>query len=138
MSEPIPTELTVRHVGDLKSSPRGHSYVEAKVDGGLVAFWGSTGNMSHIDGVRSLEPPFRIICDCIPSNWQQHDLWIHERHDIYLIERIQPAPLEPPAHSPVKALESAPTEDTARTAAYRVLVLFCKKCGHRRELTTHE
>jgi hypothetical protein len=108
MSEKTCTELVVRDVGELQTSPNGHPYVECRVDGGVVAFWGSPRNMGHIDEVRRAKPPFRIICDCIPSRWSQHDLWVYERHDIYMLEPIDVAPAAtatPPAAGPAVSLQ---------------------------------
>ena len=88
MNERTCTELVVRSVSELRHSPNGHPYVECRADGGLVAVWGSPGKMDHIDAVTGTQRPFRIVCDCIPSKWRQHDLWVYERHDVYLIEPV--------------------------------------------------
>jgi hypothetical protein len=29
-----------------------------------------------------------MVCDCIPSKWTKHDLWVHEGHEIYAVESI--------------------------------------------------
>jgi len=50
--------------------------------------WGSRGKMGHIDTVTETTRPFRIVCDCIPSKWRQHDLRVYESHDIYLVASI--------------------------------------------------
>ncbi len=123
--EPIPTELIVRRVSALLESPMGHPYIEAEVDGGTVAFWGSAGNLSHIQEIQATATPFRIVCDCIKSNWNQHDLWVHERHEIYAIEVLRDPPLD---SSP----ESSPA--MSGMGGHRVQ-LSCRKCGHLGQFT---
>ena len=88
MGEKTCTELVVRSVSPPRHSPNGHPYVECLVDGGVVAVWGSSGNMGHIETVSGTKRPFRIICDCIPSRWQHQDLWVYERPEIYSIEPL--------------------------------------------------
>lgn len=123
--EPVPTELIVRRVSAQLVSPMGHPYVEADVDGGTIAFWGSATNMSNIQEVQRTPTPFRIICDCINSNWNQHDRWVPERGGIYVIEAT-------PGHSLGSASGRPPT---ARAVDQRRVQLSCRKCGHARELT---
>jgi hypothetical protein len=111
MGERTCTELVVRDVSSLRHSPNGHPYVECRVDGGVVAVWGSSGNMEHIEDVTRAPRPFRIICDCIPSNWAQHDLWVYERHDIYSIEPVEVG--RPPAVAPSSPEVSVSLQDLA-------------------------
>jgi hypothetical protein len=88
MAESTCTELVVRSVGKLQRSPKNHPFLECLVDGGVVAVWGSHDNMANIETVSAAQVPFRLICDCIPSKWDRHDLWVYEKHNIYTIESI--------------------------------------------------
>jgi hypothetical protein len=89
MSDPVSTEFLVRTVSAVRHSPNGHPYVETVGDRGVVAFWGSPGNMGHIEAVSQAPRPFRIVCDCIQSKWRQHDAWVYERDHIYSIEPLR-------------------------------------------------
>jgi len=82
MQEPILTELTITKVGELQHSPKGHPFVECVERGGLVAFWGSSGNMHNIERIRGIAPPFTTVCGCITPTWPRHILWIPERAPI--------------------------------------------------------
>lgn len=88
MAESTCTEFVVRRVSPILNSPNGHQYIECQIDGGTIAVWGSQARMGNIDLMSRTPPPFRVIADCIPSNWRQHDLWIYERHDIYDVEPL--------------------------------------------------
>ena len=91
MAESTCTEFVVRKVGAIQHSPKFHPYIVCRVDGGVIAVWGSRENMANIDSVKEATPPFRMICDCIPSNWHQHDLWVYEKHNVYVIESLSDA-----------------------------------------------
>lgn len=130
MMDSIPTEFVVRRISEVRRSPMGHPYVEAEVDGGTIAFWGSASNMSNIEDVRRYATPFRIICECIRSNWDQHDRWVHERHEIIVVE-----PLEHTSRLQPTEVQAGPATP-ARSG--RTVVLSCRRCGHRRELSGPE
>jgi hypothetical protein len=78
MATPQPTELEIRSVGHVQETARGNCYVECATNLGVVAFWGKSGNMSNITAIQSRTPPFGVKCGCIPSNWQQHAMWVPE------------------------------------------------------------
>jgi len=90
------TELVVREVSPVRSSPKGHPYVECRLDGAIIAVWGSSDNMGYIERIIHATRPFRMICDCIPSKWRQHDLWVYERHEIHSIKLVK-VDASPPA-----------------------------------------
>jgi hypothetical protein len=104
------TEFVVRQIGPLKHSPKGHPYVECRVDGGTVAFWGSPGNMTNIETVKSAAVPFKTICDCIDANWPQHALWVPERAAIYVLEPLDATPGHQAPGSPVAGTAEATRE----------------------------
>ena len=102
MAEPVPTEFTVRGVSQLKESPNGHRYLECKVDGGVIAFWGSPKNMANIEVVQRMDPPFVVICDCVPSNWDRHALWVPETGEVYALNPALPSEPDKTGERPIR------------------------------------
>jgi hypothetical protein len=123
MYEPQRTELVIRTLGEVRQSPMGHLYIEAVSDRGVVAFWGRRNNMRHIDQLRRAVLPFLVSCDCIQSNWNQHDLWVHEKHNLYSIGPIASA---------------TPDAGSEAISGNLRVVLTCRRCGHQRGLTPEE
>lgn len=84
MAKPSPTELEIRQVGEVQTTPKGNSFVECVTDVGVVAFWGDANNMTNIEVVKHAQPPFKATCGCIPSNWKQHALWVPQSATVML------------------------------------------------------
>jgi hypothetical protein len=94
-SNPAPTELILTAIGTVKATASGNQHLPCDTTNGKVAFWGTRANRKNIDLILGMTPPIRLRCDCIPSNWSQHALWIPESASIV---RISSGP-EP--HRPV-------------------------------------
>jgi hypothetical protein len=86
MARPQRTKLEIREVGELQTTSKGNCYVECKTDVGVVAFWGKTDHMGNIQAIQRTVPPLKAICGCIPSNWNQHALWVPESASIQLLD----------------------------------------------------
>jgi hypothetical protein len=78
-----PTEMTIFGVGKLQETSNGNRYVECKTNLGVVAVWGSAGNMGNIDAILSKTPPFKATMGCITSKWGQHNLWVPETASVH-------------------------------------------------------
>lgn len=85
MATPQLTELEIVAVRTVKETTKGNCYVECDTNQGVVAVWGKSANMANINTVQSKTPPFKALCGCIPSNWNQHSLWVPETATLRLI-----------------------------------------------------
>lgn len=68
--------VTVRRIGPLQTSPKGHPYIECHTDAGIVACWGSANDRANIDRISTALLPAAIECVFVESNWSRHALWI--------------------------------------------------------------
>ena len=87
MLRPTSRTLKVTGVNPRQTSPNGHDYVTCETDAGTVAFWGSDENLRNIQLIEKTPLPVTVTCGCIPSNWNQHDLWVPEDEDRVVVAR---------------------------------------------------
>jgi hypothetical protein len=75
--------------------------------------------MQNIETIERTPTPFRIICDCIPSNWPRHALWVPENGEIYVVEEVAPRA----ATSTAQPAASVATVSLAELAQWRRALL---------------
>lgn len=98
--DPVPTDFVLTAIGTLQTTAKGNLYLPCETNRGKVAFWGTNTNKRNIELIRAAQPPVRLRCGCIPSNWSQHALWILQT-EVLRLEGEQPAPPEGPASAPI-------------------------------------
>jgi len=73
---------TVFATGKRGVSSSGDIFLECRTSRGVLAFWGSPGNTKNIEVIESEQVPFVVRGSCIMSNWDRHDLWVHEDFEL--------------------------------------------------------
>lgn len=82
---PIPQRLTVQHIGLMRTTSNGNSYLECQTQAGQIAIWGSGMNRRNIDLVQQQQVPFEAEMSCIAGRWAQHAYWVPEGTIIELL-----------------------------------------------------
>ena len=82
MARPISRTLKVTRVNPRQTTSKRNHYVTCETDAGKVAFWGSDENLRNIQMIEKSPLPVTVTCGCIPSNWNEHDLWVPQNEDM--------------------------------------------------------
>ena len=70
--------FTIRRMGDERVTSKGNRFLECETDAGVTAFWIGDRNEGRIRILRRSGLPLTVTCDCLPSNWPRHALWVPE------------------------------------------------------------
>lgn len=85
--KPELTELEIRNVArEEKKTPNRNYFLECDTNVGKVAFWGDSEDKSNIEKIQKTTVPFKLTCECIPSNWEQHALWVPQTSKIWFMQ----------------------------------------------------
>ena len=77
--------LEVRAVGKRYRTRGGNWFLPCETDAGMAAFWGSAKNPDNVHFIETQRPPFVVTCDCISSNWSDHDLWVPDSSTVEIL-----------------------------------------------------
>ena len=74
MQYPERRTLAISKIKPRQISPNGNHHLDCETDAGIVAFWGSDHNLRNIQVIEKCPLPVTVTCDCIRSNWAEHNL----------------------------------------------------------------